>query len=190
MIIPETIGQIILLLVVAAMLTYSLPALGHSLTTSVYLMTGAIAGLLVLSVTKTLFQKFNTKVLIVLGFTLIGIATFIFFGMPSFFYEIKKLALPYWMLVSVYSLPAICIEGGLMTLFTVFFEKNADNYSKRERRLIMSCFILYAVLAFSANFLVIGDIVAIEHQLLFSRVIIAGVFLFSVTAVLRIKKII
>lgn len=133
--------------------------------------------------TQQLFKKyhiewFNTRALFITG-------ALIFYTTPSFFH--KALSAPwenYWFLVSYYSLPAVMIEG---SIFAWFEEKSKDHVfaTSRERRIFTGGVVIYLLIALSSNFLAIGNIISIDHQVLFSRIIIAIMIILMSAVFLR-----
>lgn len=167
----EGIGVIILVIVLAA--AHDIPqAVWDTYQLIMYIM---IAGVATTALTSFARMAGYTRywILLVLGILLLSIGGGMFYFRPDFFATILAIPMGYWVKVTAYSLPAICVEGGLLTLFTLFHERHAWT-SVRERNMVITGFSLYAVITVAINFLVIGGIVSVAHQIMFSRVIIAG----------------
>jgi len=166
----ELTGSFVLLLVIIAMFSFpkEIPPEIQPLTIALCFF---ISILLVVSLLK-LFKKYNYKLLLCLSIILLLTGGYVFYFFSDFFIISKNITNHFWYTVCIYSLPSICIEGGLMTLFTIYFE-NSQKSTSREKIITLGGFLLYAFIAISTNFLAIGDFIAIEHQVILTRAIVA-----------------
>jgi hypothetical protein len=123
---------------------------------------------------------FLTPIRIYFGVILLLTGGWVFFILPEYFYILASSSLDFWYKVSIYSLPAICVEGGLFTLYTEYIERENDN-SNRENTLLSIAFLLYASGAITTNFLVLTNIITPDHQIIITRgiLIVSGVIGFS-----------
>ena len=163
-------GMIILLLVVAAFT--QTPAFfrpGQETVTAA--MIGLIGVLAVTALVRTIGKVTRYGWLMGLGTALLILGAYVFFMDAGFFGIAATLPLSFWHRVTLYTLPAICVEGGLLTLLTVFLEK-AARVPPRERTLVLVMFPLYAVAIIATNFLAVGGIVPVEIHVEFSRIVI------------------
>lgn len=126
--------------------------------------------------TMTIFRTgkyIKYSMLTVGGILLLILGASVAYLVPEFFHWAINFDTFYWLVVSIYSIPAICIEGGIFTLFIVFLETSLSNRSKREKYLIVTCFALYATLTVTTNFLTINGVITVDSHILFSRIVSA-----------------
>ncbi len=166
----ELLGTVVLILVILALATT--PAFFHvgdaMITAITIIMMIAITILAITSFVRR-YGFTSYRWLTFLAIMLLIIGGGVFYGLPQFFYGALALRLPFWYRVSLYTLPAICVEGGLLTLFTVFVERGLSHRSSRERMLISVLFVAYAVLTIGANFLVVNRVLSVEAHLALVR---------------------
>lgn len=174
--ITEIAGLIVLALVVTAIMGTTL----SWKTYSMYVQIGFI--LFFVSIIVSFFSSFFrlTKVwssyrfLTVWGIILLVVGAYGLVLIPEFFHSMKDIPYSYWHRVSFYSMPAICIEGGLFNLFRVYSVYARDKRTRNEHYALFVGFLMYAVTAISVNFLAIGNSISVDTQLLFSRIILCG----------------
>lgn len=173
----EILGTVVLCLVITALLGLDIASIAgtRELTTVVYILALLVTTsipMAILHITKRLgkysFYRFW------FGFLLLVSGGAVFYFVPSYFYQLLSVDLPFWFKVSIYSLPAICVEGGLFTLFTDFMESER-RVTPREYGLLSFAFLLYTAGSVTANFMVILGNLAISHQILFARLIVTAV---------------
>lgn len=181
----EVLGNVILLLVILAVLSPSVRLLGNSFLIIVTLSLTGLILIGLISSTLRLLGVENRKFNFIFGFLLVIAGSLVFFFIPSFFLRTILLPIDFWYKVSFYSLPAICLEGGLFTLFTTHLASNTD-YSNRERKLLVACLVLYLIVGVSANFLALNGIISINHQITFSQIVVIALLI--VTAGIILKK--
>lgn len=110
--------------------------------------------------------------------------TFFIVG-ENFFYEILHADLPFWYLVSVYSLPAIALEGAIFTLIDELAFRHKEKRSQKQASFL---FVAYAIVAVGANFAAILGYLSISHQLFFSRAVIVLVFISIISFIVMRNK--
>jgi predicted membrane protein len=162
--ITEIIGILTLGLVVHSLLT-------HSVEPNILRTVGLVLATVSL-VTATFYQflhsnSFNRVRVALAGFLLL-FSGYVFYFSPEYFQYSLGLNLTFWDIVSVYSLPAIALEGAIFTLLDQLSYQYSD---KRSRRLISFMFVFYAFFAVATNFAAIAGTIQISHQILFSRAI-------------------
>jgi len=114
----------------------------------------------------------HDRFLVLWGLILLIVGGYALVFLPEFFHTMKELPYSYWHRVSLYSMPAICIEGGLFSLFRAYLVYAAARRSTREHGLLFGVFLLYAIIAVAVNFLAINNTISVDNQLLFSRVVL------------------
>ena len=175
----ELIGLCIIVLVLLA--TRSIPGVvwnSYSFHNSITAMIAGIAILALASVAR-MFGYMRYNILFIVGVTVLLIGGSVFYFQSSFFSTILPIPMGFWLKVSIYSLPAMCVEGGLLTLFTVFNETRGK-IVMRENIMLQIFFLLYAVVTISINFFVIKGYLSTDHQILISRIIVGFVALIAV----------
>lgn len=149
------------------------------------------------TMTMTIYRScswISYKLLTVCGILLLLAGAGIAYSVPMYFHWAVNLNEWYWLRVSVYSIPAICIEGGIVTLFIVLLDTELAKWTKRARLLIVTVFVLYAVFTVTANFLSINRVMTVDSHILFSRIVSAVVMVFTAIVIIfkrsLLKKII
>jgi hypothetical protein len=107
----------------------------------------------------------------IFGVIILAVGASVFFALPEYFSTLINAPLDFWILVSIYSLPAICVEGGLFTLFTEFLE-HERRIKTHEYVWLSVVFLLYIGGSVTANFLVIQGVLTVENQVIFARFIV------------------
>jgi hypothetical protein len=184
----ELLGVIVLILVLlgttGAIQTHlSIPT---STSIAVTVLLTAICCSIPLSLLRIFGHNVRPQYRIVFGVTLIALGSTIVYLLPTYFYTMINLPLYFWYRVSIFSLPAICIDGGLFTLFTEL-QKSKKGLRPREMTLLSFGFICYTVLAVTVNFVVLLMLWGVEHQLLFYRILIFFTVLIFTSILLRKK---
>lgn len=176
----EFLGIGVLILVILAMIV-NRSMLDHASGSVLLASCVMFASISLLSVTSLIrtFGYTNYQFLVILGVVLLGIGGLTFYFIPQFFFYAISVPFSFWCKVSFYTLPAICVEGGIMTLFTVFMEKGTQKRTQRERLLLSITFIAYAVITVATNFLAINKMIPVMAHLLFSRCIVAMVLIIT-----------
>lgn len=185
----ELLGVIVLILVLlgtTAALRTSLE-LSTSNRIAVTMLLTAICFSIPLSLLHILGYKVRSGYRIIFGITLITLGSIAVYAIPSYFHTMIRLPLYFWYKVSIFSLPAICIDGGLFTLFTELQESKEGLYP-REVALLSFGFICYTVLAVTVNFVVLLMIWGVEHQIVFYRILIFFTVLIFTSILLRKKS--
>ncbi len=175
----ELIGLCIIVLVLLA--TRSIPDVvwnSYSFHNSINAMIAGIAILALASIAR-MFGYMRYNILFIVGVLVLLIGGSVFYFQSSFFSTILPIPMGFWLKVSIYSLPAMCVEGGLLTLFTVFNETRGK-IVMRENIMLQIFFLLYAVVTISINFFVIKGYLSTDHQILISRIIVGFVALIAV----------
>ncbi len=176
----ELLGICVLILVVLALV--STPYFFTSQTLSMTIATSIMAiAISILSLTSLirLVGYTHYRWLVVLGSILIIIGGIVFLFLPEFFWKAVSIPFPFWYRVTFYTLPAICVEGGILTLFTVFMEQGTAHRTSREKILLSILFFLYATTMVTTNFLVIGGFVPVQGHIIFSRIVLGTVIIIS-----------
>ncbi len=124
----------------------------------------------------------------VLGVTLLLLGGMVALCMPEYFFSAYALQAPYWLRVSVYSLPAICIEGGIFTLYIAFVEKGALFRTAREKLFMAIGFLLYAITTVTANFMTINGSIAVHDHIQFARIVTLVVLILTIVVVSMSNK--
>ncbi len=122
------------------------------------------------------------RLLFVFGMVLVGVGAYVVYVTPSYFQYAYELPVTYWLKVCWYTLPAIMIEGGILTLFTVLIERGLNQRTNREKMLLS---VMYASMTVTANFLVLGGIISIPDHILWSQVIVTAVLVVSTAVAVR-----
>lgn len=178
----EILGIAVIVLVLLAVLTTS--AIVASTPSEIIKTSAVLSVLIAILVTTSIIRllgKTNYQWLTILGFTLViaGMATA--FLVPEYFQEMIHLPVPFWYKVSWYTLPAIVIEGGILTLFVVLTEKGLlSRFLPRERALISCTFILYAAATVAMNFLVLDTQLTVASHIQWTRIVLLIVTTISI----------
>jgi hypothetical protein len=182
----RTLGVLVLVLVtISNIRTISTVETSNIITSVTVSMSFAVCIGIVLS-THQLIHKNDFNVLrVIYGVIIMTLGGIVVYLLPSYFHSYFDLPINFWKKVSLFSLPAICIEGGLFTLYTEL-EHIRLKLLKREHRIVNIAFIIYTISAITTNFLVLNSVWPINEQLLFYRTLIA--ILTFVTLVLILKR--
>lgn len=167
----EGIGLVILVVVLAAIHDIPETLWNNSKLHPVFLLMTAAVSVMVLASFARMFGYMKYRVLTLMGVTMLGIGGYVFYFVPDFFSIVLSVPMGFWLKVTAYSLPAICVEGGLLTLFTVFRETKL-HITSGERDWVQVGFAAYAIIAMSVNFAVILGYGEIAHQIQFSQIIL------------------
>jgi hypothetical protein len=109
----------------------------------------------------------QTAILMVFG-------AIVFFCLPEYLTETKALQENFWAIVSIYSLPAICVEGALFNMF--FYHSN-----KGDRKIYEYLFTAYATFAVGINFVSLSQVITTDQHILWARlVIIVAIMAFTI----------
>lgn len=95
-----------------------------------------------------------------------------FFFFPDYFYNSISVQMPYWYQATLYTLPAICVEGGIFTLFSLHLLKIKNVRKIENENAINSLFLFYAVVMVGINFFVINKVIDVSIHLLVSKIVI------------------
>jgi|GEM_PF-2561553 len=179
----EAVGVIVLFLVLGAVAGMKLSWSAYPI--AVYAGFVILVSSIVISLCSSLFRLSglwsDDRFLVLWGIVLLVVGGSAIVLLPEFFHIMKDIPYSYWHRVSVYSMPAICIEGGLFTLFRAYTVYRQKVCTIREQGLLLAGFSVYAVLAVAVNFLAIGAVLSVETQLLFSRIIVGVALIMTVT---------
>ena len=184
----ELLGVIVLILVLlgttAAVQTHL--HLSPSISIAVTVLLTAICCSIPLSLLRIFGHRVRPQYRVAFGITLIALGSIAVYFIPSYFHTMIGLPLYFWYKVSIFSLPAICIDGGLFTLFTEL-QESREGLLGREMLLLSVGFICYTVLAVTVNFVVLLMIWNVEHQILFYRILIFFTVLIFASILFRKK---
>lgn len=133
-------------------------------------------------------ELINYRILTVCGIALLVMGASIPYLVPEYFHWAVNVHQWYWLRVSVYSVPAICIEGAIFTLFVVLHESGLEHRTEREKLLLTIGFVLYAILTVTANFLSINRVITVDSHILFSKIVAGVVFVFTFIMIVFHKK--
>lgn len=174
----EGIGLAILVVVLVAI--HDIPEIlwNNSKLHPVFLLMTAAVSVMALASVARIFGYMRYRILTLMGVTMLCIGGYVFYFVPDFFNTVLPVSMGFWLKVTAYSLPAICVEGGLLTLFTVFRETKL-HITSGDRDWLQVGFPIYAIIAMSVNFAVILGFVEITHQILFSQIILTGTLIIT-----------
>lgn len=130
--------------------------------------------------------KRTSKTRIFLSGTLLVYAAMVFFINENYLDQVILAKIPFWYLVSIYSLPAIALEGAIFTLLDELRVYYKNDF--RSQVLIVVLFALYALVAVSTNFAAILGYISIGHQVFFSRTILVLVIVSIVMFLVKFYK--
>lgn len=191
LIITELLASIVLILVIlgtASVVQTPLFLLASNVAIGIF-----VSIMILLLVTAILCSAYrmsgrtiSSYFLTIFGIALISVGSMVVYFLPSYFYLMIQIPLEFWHMVCIFSLPVICIEAGLFTLFTEL--QNKKGLSLRERYLLTTAFLLYFSLAIIINFIVLNGLWAVQHQILFYRILVFFVLLLFVTVMFKKGK--
>lgn len=172
----EYLGVFVLALVMISNLgLLDNPELRESFTPSLWismcLMSVAILIAIPISMYRLLKNKGFDKRRLVFGVILMLIGGVVVYLVPSYFEVALGLEIGFWYKVSIFSLPAICIEGAVFTICTEL-QHTALSLNNREYRFLNWFFVIYIVGAVSTNFLVINRVWEVVDQVHFYRIFV------------------
>lgn len=97
----------------------------------------------------------------------------VFFFLTEYLHLFLESRLDFWNKVSIYSLPAICVVGGIFTLYTEIIERNI---SRQHEFIITSTLSLMSVLlVVTSNFLVLNNIILQSHYISIVRSVVFSI---------------
>ena len=174
----EILGISVLMLIIVAFIRtpefFTLTP--DSMHTSIYFMFfGIMLGMI--SAVIRLIKPLPYRYMVLLALFLTFAGGYVFIMLPEYFYIGASLPLSYWHRVSFLTLPAVCIEGGTITLFVALLEHGMHMRSKREEKLMIVFFVIYSTFMISRSFLTLGHIISIENHITTSR-LMAGIVIF------------
>ncbi len=128
---------------------------------------------MVCTIYRKFFLKFGItpKVLTIMGLVLLLAGSSMAFHSPEYFTWAVHLPVMFWLRVSIYSIPAICMDGATFTLFIVWFENTMKHRPVRENLLTEIAFVMYASFTITANFLAINFKIPVSEHILLSKVV-------------------
>lgn len=138
-----------------------------------YLLVFGMLGFATVVMLVTIFRRIWPRytLIFVLGALLLVLGGSIAFFFPQYFFDAYALKAMYWIRVSMYSLPAICIEGGILTLYIAFVEKGMGLRTDREKLLMAIAFVLYAIMTVTTNFMTINGTIAVQNHVWFAQAV-------------------
>lgn len=185
----EGIGAVVVLLVWMALTNYVVifPETIPMISMVIYGMYTFATITMIMTIFRS-YQLINYRILTVCGIALLIMGASIPYLVPEYFHWAVNVHQWYWLRVSVYSVPAICIEGAIFTLFVVLHESGLEHRTEREKLLLTIGFVLYAILTVTLNFMSINKSITVDFHILFSKVAAAIVFLFTLIMIMFHKK--
>lgn len=184
----EFFGIVVLCVIVAAIVTNpALRGMPAQVRIASQVMILLIRILVVTSMVRML-GKTNYRWLTVLGLTLLITGGLVVYLVPEFFSLMIVLPEPFWAKVSWYALPAVVIEGGILTLFTVLVERGLTRRTSRERWLLGAMFVLYSVFIIAINFLALNGRMSVEGHVFWSRVVVSLVLVVTVAVLYGYRR--
>lgn len=164
----EFVGSIILILVITAGFLTAEFFMEPRSGIWVAVMLGSIFLLAVTSLVR--FAGYTSyRWLTILGAVLFALGGMVFFFEEHFFMVALQLDQHFFGRLSMYTLPAICIEGGILTLFTVFLEKHR-NQSHKSLRIMRMLFMSYFIIMVTSNFLAVSLLINVSSHIIFSKI--------------------
>lgn len=169
----ELLGISVLVLVTSAILVniQVIKNFPQSKISIIFAMVVMLVFLLGTSIVRML-GKWNYDWLSILGVMLFVTGGCVIYFAPVYFTVAIDLPVSFWHKVVWYTLPAVMIEGGIFTMFTVLMENGThDNLFIREKRLLSVAFLGYAVFTVTFNFLVLNGIFLPEEHVFWSQIV-------------------
>lgn len=188
--ISEAVGVLVLMLILVAFIRtpefFTLTPSSMHIDMYIMLVGIVLGGISATARVLGYHAPYRYMVLLALILTLSG--GYVFLMVPEYFYIGVALPLSYWHQVSFLTLPAVCIEGGTITLFLALLEHGMHMRTKREEIWMIIFFILYSALMISRSFLTLGHVISIENHIMTSR-LMAGIVIFvTVYAIINRNK--
>jgi len=186
----EYLGIVVLLLILVAFIRtpqfFSFTP--SSMHISMYIMLGGIVLGGISATLRALGYQTPYRYMVLLALVLTLSGGYVFIMLPEYFYIGVALPLSYWHQVSFLTLPAVCIEGGTITLFVALLRHGMHMRSKREEKLMIVFFIIYSTFMISRSFLTLGHVISIENHIMTSR-LMAGIVIFvTIYAIINRNK--
>jgi hypothetical protein len=183
----EAAGVLVLLLILVAFIRtpefFTLTP--SSMHADMYIMLGGIVLGGISATARILGYHTPYRYMVLLAIFLTISGGYIFFMVPEYLYTGVALPLSYWHQVSFLTLPAVCIEGGTMTLFLALLEHGMHMRTQREKVGMVTFFVMYSTFMISRSFLTLGHVISIENHIMTSR-LMAGIVIFvTVYAILN-----
>lgn len=108
------------------------------------------------------------------GLLLVILGGAIFWGSPGYFHALATSTnLSFWQQVSAYSLPAICVEGGLLTLYCTLLNQQ-PLLSRTYKAALATGFLFWTAVAVAGNFLALLGLWGwtVDMQIATTRVVV------------------
>jgi hypothetical protein len=105
---------------------------------------------------------------------------------PQYFSQMHSSILSFWYRACLYSLPAICIEGGVLTLVTVLQESDSQCLTTREKKFLYVGFISYAIIAIAVNFMALGNVIQVQTHIAFTKAVLIA--LIAIATIVGVKN--
>ncbi len=195
----EIVGVIVLILVLTALTSLGIPLELYRAEAGLFcimmlavafsILSGLVHIVNIVSWRAQHYTTILTEARPVLGVLLVLLGMIAFFGLPQYFYTLADvLTLTFWERVSAYSLPAICVEGGLFTLCSTLLEAQEVYLSRRERTFVLIGMLSSTTIAVAGNFLVLTGVIDIGAQVITARAILVGITLIAAGFLIWPKK--
>jgi hypothetical protein len=185
----EGIGAVVVLLVWMALTNYVVifPETIPMISMVIYGMYWFATITMIMTIFRS-SELINYRILTVCGIALLIMGASIPYLVPEYFHWAVNVHQWYWLRVSVYSVPAICIEGAIFTLFVVLHESGLEHRTAREKLLLTIGFVLYAILTVAWNFMSINRSITVDSHILFAKIIAGIVFVCTLIMIMFHKK--
>lgn len=185
----EVVGAIVVFFVWLALTNFviAFPETTPSLSLVIYGMYGFATITMILTIFRS-SKLISYRLLTVMGILLLIMGASIPYIVPEYFHWAVDIHEWYWLRVSVYSIPAICIEGAIFTLFVVLHENSLGNRTEREKILLTIAFVVYAVLTVTFNFMSINKSITVDSHILFAKIVAGVVLVFTMTMIALHEK--
>ncbi len=185
----ETIGAIVVLFVWLALTNFVIifPQTIPMLSFVIYGMYSFATITMILTIFRS-SSLISYRLLTVCGIALLIMGASIPYIIPEYFHWAVSIHEWYWLRVSVYSVPAICIEGAIFTLFVILHENSLGNRTHREKLLLTIGFVVYAILTVALNFMSINKTITVDSHILFSKVVAGVVLVVALTMIALHEK--
>ena len=184
----EIVGAIVVFFVWLALINFviAFPETKPPLSLIIY----GMYGFATITMVLTIFRRFlaSYRLITICGIILLIMGASIPYLVPEYFHWAVNIHEWYWLRVSVYSIPAICIEGAIFTLFVVLHENSLGNRTEREKILLTIAFVVYAILTVTFNFMSINKSITVDSHILFSKIVAGVVFVFTMTMIALHEK--
>lgn len=185
----ETVGAIVVLLVWLALTNFEIifPDTIPMISLVIYGMYTFATITMILTIFRS-SKLISYRILTVCGTVLLIMGASIPYLVPEYFHWAVNVHQWYWLRVSMYSVPAICIEGAIFTLFVVLHENGLEHRTDREKLLLTIGFVVYATFTVTANFMSINKTISVDSHILFAKIVAAVVLFFTMIMVVLHKK--